>query len=412
MTNCYYCTLFAGATGDGVIHAAEFDLGSSAPRCAAHWRVVCGCCDHPAHFMAAAFCTVDQRYFCAECAQEVEMVSESFFGWEYYYRYRSPWSGRWEPALDRAMFEGRHPYQAAVSAGREFPGLSTERQVDRANARSQSWLGAVDDMYVTRSWEDNAERWDEVFDAEGDESRKYHGDAPLLTLLGDVRDARVLDLGCGNGYLSRILAGSGAHVVGVDPSEKMVALAREREIREPLGVAFEVASADDLSEFADARFDIIVANHVLTAIMDLGDALVEANRVLLPGGRLVALFSHPCFSCGPRTWISPVPDSPRPEENTGYVVDHYFRTGTYAIEGWEGFSPVPYIHRPLKEYWQAFRGAGFAVDDFDEPVVTERGLAELPQWRVAQLERAAQSCIFACTKVGNEVRLGGSQGGL
>jgi ubiquinone/menaquinone biosynthesis C-methylase UbiE len=406
MTDCYYCTRFSRIIDGDAIHRAEFDLGSPAPRCAGHWRVVCGCCGSPAHFMATASCAESKQYFCADCAEAVETVSEAFLGWEYYFRYKSPWTGRWEISLDRAMFEGSHPHQDAVRAGQSFPGVSSERYIERSYVRSQTWVGdTVDSGYITRSWNRNAERWDSVFDADGDESRKYHGDAALLSMLGDVRGARLLDLGCGNGYLSRILAGSGAEVTGVDPSENMIALALDREARDPLGVKFAVASTGDLSPFVDGEFDVIVANHVLTAVVDLDGALAEVDRVLRPGGRLVALFSHPCFSCGPREWISLVPDSPRREEIAGYVVDHYFRTGTYMIEGWDGFAPVPYVHRPLKEYWRAIRNAGFAVDDFDEPVVNERGLAELPAWRVAQLERAAQSCVFACTKVENKFRV-------
>ncbi|MGW5377268.1 class I SAM-dependent methyltransferase [Nocardia sp. NPDC003999] len=407
MTDCYYCALYARRSEDIPIHPAEFDLGSPAPRCAAHWRMICECCGLSAHFMATAFCAVREQYFCANCAEAVETVSDSFLGWEYYFRYRSPWSGSWELALDRAIFEGCHPHQGAVRAGKPFPGVSPERHVGRRDARSQVWLGdTVDSAYITRAWNRNAERWDAVFDADGDESRKYHGDAALLSLTGDVRGARLLDLGCGNGYLSRILAGDGAEVTGVDPSENMVALALDRESRDPLGVKFAVASTSDLSPFADAEFDVIVANHVLTAVVDLDGALAEVNRVLRPGGRLVALFSHPCFSCGPRAWISLVADSPRREEIGGYLVDHYFRSGTYILEGWEGFTPVPYVHRPLKAYWRAIRDAGFTIDEFDEPSVNERGIAELPAWRVAQLERAAQSCVFACTKVENKSRVG------
>src|SRR6266508_3605764 len=52
--------------------------------------------------------------------------------------------------------------------------------------------------------------------------------SPMLALLGDVAGHDVLDAGCGEGYLSRILAGRGARVTGVDLSPRLVELAGQK----------------------------------------------------------------------------------------------------------------------------------------------------------------------------------------
>ena len=52
-------------------------------------------------------------------------------------------------------------------------------------------------------------------------NRREISDPVLLGLLGDVRGLVIADIGCGNGYLSRNLAKNGAHVIAVEPFEKM-----------------------------------------------------------------------------------------------------------------------------------------------------------------------------------------------
>lgn len=91
----------------------------------------------------------------------------------------------------------------------------------------------------------------------------------------------VLDLGCGDGHLTRRIAESGAHVLGVDASAEMVAAARER------GIEAEHAKAEELP-FRDARFDAVFSNAVLHWVRDQDAMMRHVRRVLKPGGRFVA----------------------------------------------------------------------------------------------------------------------------
>ena len=65
-----------------------------------------------------------------------------------------------------------------------------------------------------------------------------------------------------------------------------------------------------------------------------------------------------------------------------------------------GKRPVLSFHRPLRDYWRAFREAGFLVDDFEEPSITDRGRRELPSWTADQALRVPFSCIFRLVKPG------------
>ena len=111
--DCYYCDKIKSVDTDYKGSNAEYDLGSAAPRCPMHWRYVCGKCQEPAHFMSTAYDADIGRFFCSRCATDQEEIEDPFWAWTYYFKYRSPWSGKWEPALDRAEYEGTHPLREA-----------------------------------------------------------------------------------------------------------------------------------------------------------------------------------------------------------------------------------------------------------------------------------------------------------
>ena len=98
----------------------------------------------------------------------------------------------------------------------------------------------------------------------------------------------MLDVGCGTGYLSRILAavaGPEGHVTGVDPSPKMITHAR---LRAPANCTYLVGVAQSL-ELADGAFDLVVSTLALHHVPEeaRAAAVAEMFRVLRPGGRLL-----------------------------------------------------------------------------------------------------------------------------
>ena len=99
---------------------------------------------------------------------------------------------------------------------------------------------------------------------------------------------RVLDLGCGDGRISALLADAGGEVTGLDPSE--VALERARRARPDLHF---LRPADDGSlPLPDASFDVVVAVNVLEHVADTQRLMSEVRRVLVPGGRLAVAVPH------------------------------------------------------------------------------------------------------------------------
>ncbi len=112
-------------------------------------------------------------------------------------------------------------------------------------------------MDVT-GWEQMADWWDENLGDDGDLWRRALIDPPVFQLAGDVAGQRVLDLACGNGYISRRFARQGAKVIGVDANAPIIARARAREARAPLGITYHVADAAHLEMLEDGLFDLVV----------------------------------------------------------------------------------------------------------------------------------------------------------
>jgi SAM-dependent methyltransferase len=197
-------------------------------------------------------------------------------------------------------------------------------------------------------------------------------DPGLLGRIGALpKGTRVLDLGCGNGYLARRFARAGARVVAVDRSRALLAAARERERTEPLGIIYQERDAARLVGLASGRFDLVFANMSLMDIARADLTIQETARVLRPGGRFVFSISHPCFDIDTRSTWEVVPGrcagSPPTvyRKVTGYREPHADRY-RWSLEDGREAETVGY-HRPLGWYADRLRASGFVIVALDEP---------------------------------------------
>src|SRR5438105_8150801 len=114
---------------------------------------------------------------------------------------------------------------------------------------------------------------------------------PLLDLLGDVAGLSVLDAGCGEGYLARVLASRGARVTGIDRSPQLIGIARDRDSDGE--IEYRVADLSlPLPELA-GHFDAVASFLVLNDVQDYRGFAATLASVLKPGGRLVLAFNNP-----------------------------------------------------------------------------------------------------------------------
>ena len=116
---------------------------------------------------------------------------------------------------------------------------------------------------------------------------REHGNVAMQVLaqLGIRAGEQILDLGCGNGWATRLLATSapGVAAIGVDVSPKMIERAEAMHSL-TIRARYEIAAFEKLG-FKDAKFDRLFSMEALYYAIDLERALCEALRVLKPGGR-------------------------------------------------------------------------------------------------------------------------------
>jgi 2-polyprenyl-3-methyl-5-hydroxy-6-metoxy-1,4-benzoquinol methylase len=155
--------------------------------------------------------------------------------------------------------------------------------------------------------------------------------------------ARVLDVGCGVGRWSRLLAGRGAHVTGVDISPTMIAEAKRRAARKGLlhRCRFETQNLADLD--AGGQYDLVLAVTVLQHILDplaLRAAFRRMVEHLAPGGRMVILEAAP-------TMIARHCDTTvfRARLRSEYL--DLFAENGLQVRAITGVDPAPFKHRLL-----------------------------------------------------------------
>jgi SAM-dependent methyltransferase len=148
-------------------------------------------------------------------------------------------------------------------------------------------------------WDANAPDWIELSRAGFDVYRDLVNTPAFLALLPPVDGLRCLDLGCGEGHNTRLLAARGARVVGLDISEVFVDAARTVPDG---GVRYVVADGTTLP-FAPASFDAATAFMSLMDVADPEGVLGELGRVVRPGGLLQFSVVHPATSTPVRRWV-------------------------------------------------------------------------------------------------------------
>ncbi len=190
---------------------------------------------------------------------------------------------------------------------------------------------------------------------------QWIGDAPPLIaahagLLPAVTGERVLDIACGQGRMSRYLAGLGAEVAGVDISAAMLSKARAAG---PGDIAYVRADVTRHPAWWDGRpFGGCTCELALMDIDDLAGALSTVTTVLRPGGWFVASIVHPCFPGGERGRSSWPPAE-------GYEREGWWTSPDHSPDGVR--IRVGATHRKLSTFLNALLDAGLEAERFVEP---------------------------------------------
>jgi len=134
-----------------------------------------------------------------------------------------------------------------------------------------------------------ASRW---WDADG-EFRPLHEINPLrldwIRQHADLRDARVLDIGCGGGILTESMAQAGALVTGIDMAVSPLAVAKLHQIESGVEVDYQQSTAEAFAENHAGEFDVVTCLEMLEHVPSPAQIIASVHTLLRPGGH--AFFS-------------------------------------------------------------------------------------------------------------------------
>jgi 2-polyprenyl-3-methyl-5-hydroxy-6-metoxy-1,4-benzoquinol methylase len=215
--------------------------------------------------------------------------------------------------------------------------------------------------HIIRSWHANAVPWMRALRAQSIASRKFVTDQAIIDAVRSVAPRRVLDVGCGEGWLARGLADHGIDVLGLDIVPAFIEEAKRRG-RATFALCAYGEIAAGSAQYG--LFDAAVCNFSLLG-HESAESLLGALRSLLnKAGYLIVQTLHPVVACA----------------------DQAYEDG-WRAGNWTGFSaeftdPAPWYFRTLAGWYAMLRRCGYEVAECREP--TARGAS------------APSSIIFVC----------------
>lgn len=221
-------------------------------------------------------------------------------------------------------------------------------------------------------WDEHAQWWLDGFTNGVDP--EYVEQIIPLALEELAGRSTVLDVGCGDGQIARALSAQGSTVLGIDPTQLHIDIARERAG----GPTYELGSATQLP-VADNSQDAVVACLVFEHIDEVDAAIAEVARVLKPGGQFSFFLNHPLLQTPGSGWID------------DYILDppeQYWRIGAYlveteTVEEVEKDVFIRFIHRPLSRYVNALISNGLVLERMYEPAPPQGFLDRAPEYALA-----------------------------
>lgn len=201
------------------------------------------------------------------------------------------------------------------------------------------------DTQIIESWHNNVAPWVAAVREQRIESRALVTNAAIVDAVLSGMPRSVLDVGCGEGWLVRALAGAGVKAVGIDVVPALI------EAASSAGGDFRVMSYEDMADCEfEHRFDAIVCNFSLLGDASVATLFARLPALLNPRGRLIVQTLHPVVACG----------------------ELPYRDG-WRAGSWDGFSadfrdPAPWYFRTLDSWTKLFSGAGLRLLEIREPL--------------------------------------------
>lgn len=237
---------------------------------------------------------------------------------------------------------------------------------------------------VQQYWDENAAAWTQLTRNGHDLYRDQLNTPAFFKLLPEVAGLHGIDIGCGEGHHTRLLAARGANMDAIDISPVFIELAHKLEQASGTAIRYQVASASKLP-FADNSFDFAVACMCLMDLPDPKAAFREAFRVIKPGGFFQFSIEHPCFKTKHLAKLRNAKG-----QLVAYEVGDYFSDAA-EVQQWlfkradQSIPPVtkkfniPVFYRTLSFWINEAIQTGFRIEAMNEPHPDAQTLTEYPE---------------------------------
>jgi SAM-dependent methyltransferase len=230
-------------------------------------------------------------------------------------------------------------------------------------------------------WNANAAAWTELSRAGFDVYRDLVNTPAFFALLPPVAGLSCLDLGCGEGHNTRLLAERGARIVALDIAESFLEAAAARDHQ---GGRYLLGDGAALP-FRASSFDVVTAFMSLMDVADPEPVLREVARVLRPGGFVQFSIVHPATTTPIRRWV----DNDAGEREALAIGDYFYEgplseTWTFGAvppEARDRHRPftITYARRTLSGWIGAVLAAGLTIEAVAEPCADAETAAARPE---------------------------------
>lgn len=209
----------------------------------------------------------------------------------------------------------------------------------------------LSDTEIIDSWHINAEPWIKAIANEEIESRTLVTNKAIINRILEQHPQSMLDIGCGEGWLSRVIAKNHIHVLGIDVVPTLIEYGNRQG-----SVQFDICSYENLPTYKfEQLFDCIVCNFSLLGKEATEIVIATAKNLLAENGRLIIQTLHPIIACGDLPYI----DGWRPGSWTGFSQ--------------EFTKPAPWYFRTIESWLRLLNTKGFTQNTIYEPLHPKTG---------------------------------------